>query len=133
MADPGRKYKIHVIDDEKDLAGAIKDFLESRDFDVDMAHNGRDGLEMIRKDKPDLVILDVMMPLMDGRDVLSALKKDDTTKHIPVIMLTAKDDQFDRDHGLELGAYEYITKPYDSVILLRQVKNILSKASLGGV
>lgn len=123
------KYKIAVVDDEKDLAGAIRDFLSSRDFDVKVAYNGQHGLDLVRTEKPDLVILDVMMPLVDGRDVLLALKKDDATKDIPVIMLTAKSDQFDREYGLSLGAYEYITKPYDSTILLRQVNNILSKTA----
>lgn len=129
MENKERRYKIAVIDDEKDLAGAISDFLSSRNFNVKVAYNGRNGLDLVREEKPDLVILDVMMPLMDGRDVLAALKKDDTTKNIPVIMLTAKSDQFDREYGLSLGAYEYITKPYDSTILLRQVNNVLSKTA----
>jgi DNA-binding response OmpR family regulator len=123
----GRERKIAVIDDEQDLARAISDFLSSRDFDVKVAYNGQLGLDLVRTEKPDLVILDIMMPVMDGRDVLAVLKKDEATKNIPVIMLTARDEQFDRDCGLDLGAHEYITKPYNSDILLRQVNSVLSK------
>ena len=129
MENKDHKYTIAVIDDERDLAGVIRDFLESRNFDVKVACNGQQGLDLVRAEKPDLVILDIMMPVMDGRDVLIALKKDDATKNIPVIMLTAKDDQFERNYGLDLGACEYITKPYDSAILLRQVNKVLSKTA----
>jgi DNA-binding response OmpR family regulator len=129
MENEDNKYKIAVIDDEQGLAGALRDLLASRNFDVKVAYNGQHGLDLVRAEKPDLVILDVMMPLMDGRDVLVALKKDDATKNIPVIMLTAKDEQFDRDNGLALGACEYIIKPFTINMLLRQVDNALSKTN----
>lgn len=120
------RRKIAVIDDEKTLANAVRDLLSSRNFDVKIAYNGKDGLELIKAEKPELVILDIMMPLMDGRDVLLALKRDTSTKDIPVILLTAKDEQFDRSYGLDLGAREYITKPYASNLLLKRVNSILS-------
>ncbi len=126
-----QKAKIVIIDDEQELALTIKKFLEKRDFSVSCAYDGKSGWELVKKEVPDIVILDVTMPEMDGRDVLIALKKDRGLKNIPVIMLTAKDDQFDRDYGIELGAYEYITKPYESHILLRQVSRILDKKEKG--
>jgi two-component system alkaline phosphatase synthesis response regulator PhoP len=116
-----------IIDDEKDLVHTIKSFLSSRNFDISYAYDGNSGLEAIKKEKPDVIILDIMMPEKDGRGVLSELKKNEETRNIPVIMLTAKEDQYIRDYMLELGAYEYITKPYDSNILLRQINNVLNK------
>jgi DNA-binding response OmpR family regulator len=119
--------KITIIDDEKDLVLTIKELLEGREFNVSFAFDGQKGLEVINLERPDLVLLDINMPCMDGRDVLAKLKKEDTTKDIPVIMLTGRDEQFDRDYGLELGAYDYITKPYDATVLLRQVRKALDK------
>jgi len=118
---------VTVIDDEKGLVQTITAFLETRDFLVSFAYNGVEGLEIIKKERPDIILLDIMMPIRDGRDLLADLKKDAEIKDIPVIVLTAKDEQFVRDYMLELGAYEYITKPYDSYALLRQIKNVLDK------
>lgn len=125
------KVKITVVDDEKDLVQVIKDFLEARNFAVSVAYNGRTGLEVIKKEKPDLVILDITMPDLDGRDILIELKKDEDTKNIPVILLTAKSEQFDREYGLKLGAHEYIVKPYQSHVLLRHIQTILEKKEKG--
>ncbi len=119
--------KITVIDDEEGLVNTIKNFLEERGFSVSFAYDGTSGVEVIKKEMPDVVILDIMMPGKDGRDVLKELKEDTSTKDIPVIMLTAKAEQFDRDNVLAMGAYEYIVKPYDGYTLLRQIKNVLGK------
>lgn len=119
--------KITVIDDEKGLVNTIKGLLEERGFSVSFAYDAINGLEVIKKEMPDVVVLDIMMPKKDGRDLLRELKGSAVTKDIPVIMLTAKDEQFDRDDMLAMGAYEYITKPYDSYTLLRQIKNVLEK------
>ena len=127
----GGDIKIVVIDDNKELADTIKHFLQMRGFIVISAYGGKSGLEAVKKEKPDLIILDIMMPDMDGRDVLVNLKRGNETKDIPVIILTGKDEQFDREYGIELGAYEYITKPYDSNALLRQVNSILGKKKTG--
>ena len=120
--------KITIIDDEKELVNTIKDLLETRGFRVSFAYDGTSGLEVIKKESPDVIVLDIIMPKKDGRDLLKELKKDAATKNIPVIMLTAKDEQFDRASLLAMGAYEYITKPYDSYALLRQIKNVLEKS-----
>jgi len=120
-------FKVTIIDDEAGLVSTIKGFLEERGFIVSFAYDAIRGLEVIRKEVPDVIVLDIMMPGKDGRDLLKELKTDPITKDIPVIMLTAKDEQFDRDSVLAMGAYEYVTKPYDSYALLRQIKNVLEK------
>ena len=128
MSDSAEKVKITVVDDEVDLVETIKLFLETRNFLVSCAYDGASGLEVIKKEKPDVIILDIMMPKKDGRQTLKELKANEETKNIPVIMLTAKEEQTDRSNAIELGAYEYVTKPYDSYILLRQIKNALEKS-----
>lgn len=127
MDDVAKKIKVAVIDDNRGLVDTIRQFLEDRDFDVSAAYGGKSGLEIIKNDKPDVIVLDIMMPDMDGRDVLVELKRSDATKDIPVIILTGKEEQFDRSYVIELGAHEYVTKPYDSQILLRQINNVLTK------
>lgn len=119
------KFKITIVDDEKELVKTIRDLLEPRNFEVSYAYNGVDGLAVIRGQIPDLVILDIMMPGMDGRDVLIELKNSADTKNIPVIMLTAKDEQFEVDYGMELGACSYVTKPYQARHLLKHIEKIL--------
>lgn len=120
-------YKITIVDDEKGLVNTIKGFLEERGFSISFAYDGVSGFGVIKKEMPDVVILDIIMPNKDGRDLLKELKEDVATKEIPVIMLTAKDEQFDRDDAFAMGAYEYMIKPYDSYALLRQIKNVLEK------
>lgn len=122
-----QKTKIIIIDDEKDMVELIKERLIANDFSVICAYDGLSGLEMINREKPDLVILDLMMPKMDGRDVLVLLKKDPATKNIPIVILTCKTEQFERDYGLELGADKYIEKPYEPSILLMEIKDMLRK------
>jgi len=127
------KARIMIIDDEKGLVDVIRDFLEERGFLVTAAYDGKSGIEAVRNNKPDLIILDILMPDMDGRAVLKKLKKDKDIKDIPVIILSGKTDQFDRNYLLELGAYEYVTKPYDSYRLLRQINNTLDKKNKGRI
>ena len=121
------KIKIAIIDDNKDLVDFVKPVLESHNYEVIVAYNGSSGLEVVKSRKPDLIILDIVMPDMSGNDVLSELKKYRDTKDIPVIMFTVKEWQYDRSKSLELGAYEYISKPFDSQMLLRQINNVLRK------
>ncbi len=127
MENQDKKFKVTVIDDEKALVKIVKDFLEPRNFQVSFAYDGRSGLDIVKKEKPDVVILDISMPVVDGRDLLVSLKKDSNTKNIPVIVLTGKEDKYDRSYILELGAYEFIPKPFDGQVLLRQIKNVLEK------
>jgi putative two-component system response regulator len=92
------------------------------------ASAGKEAVALARANQPDLILLDIMMPDMDGRDVLVELKKDPVTQDIPIIFVTARGEQFERDYGLELGAHEYICKPCDAIFLLRQVERTLSKS-----
>ena len=124
---PSRKYKIAIIDDEREIVDAISSFLEVRNYEVCSAYGGRSGLELIRTETPDLVILDIMMPDMDGRDMLIELKKDVYTKSIPVIILSAKSDSFDEKLGLDLGASAYETKPFKLKSLTNKIKHTLNK------
>ena len=125
--------KITVIDDEKDLVETIKSFLGIRGYDISYAYNGEDGLRVIREEKPDVVVLDVMMPKMDGRDVLVQMKKEETLKDIPVLLLTAKEEDIHREYCIEMGAYEFIPKPYNGKILLRQIEKIFEKKQRGEI
>ncbi len=120
-------HRIAVIDDDRGLVQTIRVLLEAKGYSVSCAYGGKDGLELVKRDIPDLVLLDINMPDLDGRDVLIRMKKENSTKDIPVIFLTGRGEQYERSYGIELGAYEYISKPYDGVILLRQIENILSK------
>lgn len=118
--------KITVIDDEKEFVDTVRDLLTGRGFDVTYAYGGLRGLEVVKEVLPDIVVLDINMPDLDGRDVLAKLKKDEETKDIPVIILSARSDQFDESLGRELGAADYITKPYSSQDLIKKINSILN-------
>lgn len=120
------KKKIMVVDDEKYLANMIKMRLEANDYEVDLAKDGKEALEKIRKgEPPSLVILDLMMPKLDGYQVCRMLKFDVKYKHIPIIMLTAKTQEKDKNMGLEVGADAYFTKPFDPHLLLEKISELL--------
>jgi len=120
------KNNIMIIDDNRTLSVEMKYFLEENNYVVSCAYDGISGLDAAKKIEPDLIILDITMPQMDGRDVLVGLKKDKRTKDIPVIILTAYfSQQFDVDYGYELGAQDYITKPFDELVLLNKIRDAL--------
>jgi DNA-binding response OmpR family regulator len=119
---------ILIVDDEKEIVEATKKILTKNQYAVLTALGGKEALAIAKNNHPDLILLDILMPDMDGRDVLVELKKDAGTKDIPIIFVTARGEQFERDYGLELGAYEYISKPCDAPFLLRQVANVLDKS-----
>lgn len=122
-----------VIDDEKDLIELVKYNLEKDGFQVIPATDGYKGLRLAREYRPDLVLLDLMLPGMDGLEVCRNLKGDDETSSIPVIMLTAKGTEADIVVGLEMGADDYITKPFSPKVLVARVKAVLRrKESRGG-
>ncbi|NTV29518.1 MAG: response regulator [Candidatus Omnitrophica bacterium] len=117
--------KILVIDDEKMLHTMLKSIFASYGFEVISAFTGEEGLVEAVAKKPDLVILDVLMPGIKGREVCKRLKADPVTRDIPVLFLTAKDSEEDVQAELEAGAVGHVTKPINSMALLRQVKKIL--------
>jgi DNA-binding response OmpR family regulator len=119
--------KILVVDDEADLVETIRFPLEMEGFNVLVSYNGEDALNQARKEKPDLILLDLMLPKLDGYKVCRLLKFDERYKHIPILMLTAKTQEKDKLLGKETGADEYITKPFDIDELIKKVKGYLNK------
>src|SRR4030042_3707062 len=103
--------KILVVDDEVDLVETVRFSLELEGFDVLVSYNGEDALSQARKEKPDLIILDLMLPKLDGYKVCRLLKFDERYKHIPILMLPAKPQEKDKLLGKTQGANEYITQP----------------------
>ena len=117
--------KILVVDDEVDLVETIRFPLESEGFNVLVAYNGEDALNQARTETPDLILLDIMLPKLDGYKVCRLLKFDERYRNIPILMLTAKTQEKDKTIGMETGADEYITKPFDMDELLEKVKAYL--------
>jgi len=107
--------KIAVIDDEVDLCKSLGMMLENEGFSVIMAHNGLDGLRLVEKEYPDLIILDLMMPKMSGEEVCKKIRahKDELVANTPIIMLTAKAEEYDLTKGLVIGATAYMSKPFE--------------------
>ncbi|MDB5173840.1 MAG: response regulator with CheY-like receiver domain and winged-helix DNA-binding domain [Phycisphaerales bacterium] len=123
------KGTILVIDDEKDLIDLVRYNLEKEGYDVIAASDGQAGLDVATRHRPDLVVLDLMMPGIDGLQVCQRLRADQKVGRIPVIMLTAKATEADRIVGLELGADDYITKPFSPREVVARVKAVLRRAS----
>lgn len=119
------KEKILVIDDEEDILELLEYNLTREGHKVTCVSTGEDGLKLVRSTVPDLIILDLMLPGVDGLEVCRVLKNDPKTLHIPIIMLTAKGEEADIVTGLEIGADDYITKPFSPRIVLARVKAIL--------
>ncbi len=116
-----------LVDDEKMITGPLARALTQANFTVMVADNGRDGLALAREKQPDVVILDVMMPQMDGWGVCRALRQDSA---VPILMLTALGDEVDRILGLELGADDYLTKPFSARELIARIKALLRRVEL---
>ena len=124
------KGTILIIDDEKDLVELVRyNLVEKEGYDVISANDGPSGLEIAQKHKVDLIVLDLMMPGMDGLEVCRRLRADARTSRVPLIMLTAKATEADRIVGLELGADDYITKPFSPRELVARVKAILRRTA----
>ncbi|SKA76094.1 two-component system, OmpR family, alkaline phosphatase synthesis response regulator PhoP [Clostridium sp. USBA 49] len=123
------QYKILIVDDEEHIQELIKFNLENVGYKVICAGNGIDALKLIKNEKPDLVLLDVMLPEKDGYDVCKEVRKDISVSNIPIIMITAKSEELDKILGLELGADDYITKPFSIRELLARVKAVLRRTS----
>jgi len=121
----GREPTVLVVDDEHDTAELIRDTLRNEGLRTQVAHHGRQALELIARKRPDLVILDIMMPEMSGFEVLEALSRNETTAAIPVLVLTARGDEMDARRGLALGAKRYMSKPFDLRALIAEVRRHL--------
>lgn len=123
--------KILIVDDEQDIVESLKFVLEAGGYDCFTAFNGEDGLRLAKELVPDLIILDVMMPKINGYKISRLLKYDNKYKNIPILMITARSQEEDKLIGEETGADEYITKPFDLDDVLRQVEKYLSRENDG--
>lgn len=121
------KERILVVDDEEDLLKLVSYNLENYGYKVDCVTTGEQALERIRSSLPDLILLDLMLPGIDGLDICRILKNDSRTSHIPIIMVTAKGEEADVVTGLELGADDYVTKPFSPRVLMARVKAVFRR------
>ena len=124
MSNDKTRYKILAVDDEKRMVRFIQLNLEQDGFQVITAYNGKEALEQVRTQLPDLILLDIMMPDINGFEVLKKIREVNT---VPVIMLTAKGEEDDRIQGLELGADDYITKPFSPRELVSRIRAVLRR------
>lgn len=128
-ADP---VKIFCIEDDVEMIELLKLVLERRGFEFSSAENGEAGLEAIRLQKPDLILLDLMMPEMDGWEVYRRLKLDETTREIPVVIVTAKAQTIDRVLGLHVARVDdYVTKPFSPLDLVGRIERLLERRKQG--
>ena len=123
------KEKILIVDDEKDIVKMLDYNLKKEGFRTVIAHDGEDALRSANKEHPDLVLLDLMLPGRDGLEVCKSLKNDQKTARIPIIMLTAKTQEADKIVGLELGADDYVTKPFSPRELVARIKAVLRRGN----
>ena len=117
--------KVLIVDDEQDIVETLKFMLETENYECHCDYDGEQGLNKAREIMPDLIILDVMMPVMNGYKVSRLLKFDTRYKDIPILMLTARSQEKDKELGEETGADEYITKPFDINFVIERVKSYL--------
>lgn len=117
--------KVLVVDDEQSIVTLLKYNLETAGYIVDVAYDGEEALKKVKEVKPELIVLDVMLPKKDGIEVCKTIRSDKNL--VPILMLTAKDDEFDRVLGLELGADDYMTKPFSPREVVARVKAILRR------
>ena len=122
------QQSILLVDDDPNISHLVQLYLEKEGYTVVTAARGDDAVNLFRRNPPDLMLLDIMLPGMDGWEVLKAVRR---TSQLPIIMLTAKDETFDKVVGLELGADDYITKPFDMKELVARVKAVLRRTSGG--
>jgi len=127
------KEKILVVDDETDILTLLEYNLEKAGFKVISADDGPDAIDITKRERPVLIILDIMLPSMEGTEVCKILRSGDATRHIPIIMLTAKGEEIDRVVGFELGADDYITKPFSPRELMLRVKAVLKRGQDGEI
>ena len=122
-----RPKKILVVEDEQDIAQLVRHYLEKEGFHPSIAKTGLEALNLAVSEHPDLVILDLMLPQMDGLEVCKAIRRKPETARLPIIMLTAKKEESDTVVGLELGADDYITKPFSPKTLVARVKSLFRR------
>ena len=123
------KKKILIVDDEKEMVEMEAMRLEASGYRVLTAYDGESGLEMARKEDPDIILLDIMLPKIDGYLVCAKLKRDSRYSNIPIILVTAVDHNYDPDLGNKVGADFYIMKPFEPKMLLAKIKELIKRSS----
>jgi len=129
--DPERKPRILIVDDDPVIVRLLQINFRLEGYDVDTAFRGEEALERVRDNRPDVVVLDVMMPGIDGWEVCRQLKESPAVRHVPVIFLSARAQDEDRQRGYALGVDEYVTKPFDPADLVEIVRRALARATPG--
>jgi two-component system alkaline phosphatase synthesis response regulator PhoP len=127
------QQRILVVDDDKEVVRLMRAYLEQAGYQVLMAYNGETAIHMLRREKPDLMLLDLMLPDRDGWDITRLVRSDPTLAHIPIIMLTARVDDTDKIVGLEMGADDYVTKPYNPREVVARVRARLRNHGTEGI
>lgn len=123
------KGKILIVEDDRDIVEMVEYNLQEEGYVTISALNGEDGVKLARSEQPDLIILDIMLPIIDGFEVCRTLKSDDKTSHIPIIILSAKSQETDKVVGLELGADDYVTKPFSPRELIARIRAIMRRGA----
>lgn len=123
------KGKILIVEDDRDIVEMVEYNLQEEGYVTISALNGEDGINLARREQPDLIILDIMLPVIDGFEVCRTLKSDDKTSHIPIIILSAKSQETDKVVGLELGADDYVTKPFSPRELIARIRAIMRRGA----
>ncbi|WP_064790736.1 response regulator transcription factor [Thalassospira indica] len=121
--------KVLIAEDEETIVESLSFLMEKEGYDVSVATDGRTAISMIARDIPDMVLLDVMMPVCDGFEVVRAARNDPNTRQMPIMMLTAKTREVDRRKGLELGVDDFVTKPFSTRDVVSRVKALLERAA----
>jgi DNA-binding response OmpR family regulator len=124
-----KKLHVLVVDDEKSIRELIAMRLEDSGFEVSSVEDGIKALEFLKEKKPDIIVLDKLMPGMDGYEVLLNIRADKATSHIPVVMLTAVLNQADKVKGLKMGLDDYMTKPYDAGEFIARIRAVLKRTA----
>lgn len=122
------RQRILVVDDDKDIVRLLRGYLEQGGYDVVAAYDGRTALHIVRAERPDLLILDLMLPDQDGWDITRIIRRDDALASLPILMLTARIDDVDKILGLELGADDYVTKPFNPREVVARVRALLRRS-----
>jgi two-component system alkaline phosphatase synthesis response regulator PhoP len=120
--------RILVVDDNKETVRVVRVYLEREGYEVSSAYDGKNALILLQSEQPDLVVLDLMLPDRDGLDITRSIRKDATLRQIPIIMLTARIEDEDRIVGLEIGADDYITKPFNPREVVARVRSVLRRS-----
>jgi len=124
------KAQLLIVEDEPEIAELIEFHAERAGISSRKVHSGRIALDMIKREKPDLIVLDLMLPDLDGLEVCRRLKQAEATRSIPIVMVTAKGEESDVVAGIELGADDYVTKPFSPRVLMARLRNVLRRAGV---